>query len=129
MPSMHDPLTDVLTESLVASLGGPRSFERAVAYLEDGMVGPLRASAGRVAARVQGTHGYAVELEADGQGLGFVCSCPVGSDGAFCKHCVAVALSWLRAHDAPGPTLDDARAFLDVAFGPGARRTAHRSRA
>jgi len=109
---MQDPLADILTESLVASLGGPRSFERGAAYLEDGMVGPLRASAGRVAARVQGTHDYEVALEADGERLRFACSCPVGADGAFCKHGVAVALSWLRAHDAPGPTLDDARASL-----------------
>jgi hypothetical protein len=112
MSSMRDPLADVLTESLVASLAGPRSFERGLAYLEEGMVGPLRASADRVAARVQGTHDYEVALEADGKQLRFACSCPVGADDAFCKHCVAVALSWLGAQDAPGPTLDDARAFL-----------------
>lgn len=28
--------------------------------------------------------------------LDYSCDCPVGSDGAFCKHCVAAALAWLN---------------------------------
>jgi uncharacterized Zn finger protein len=48
----------------------------------------------------------------DGGRLRFECSCPVGRDGAFCKHCVAVALSWLRDNGTPVPTLDDARVYL-----------------
>ncbi|HWC26473.1 MAG TPA: hypothetical protein VG474_07815 [Solirubrobacteraceae bacterium] len=110
---MSDPLAAVLTEPLVATLAGPRSFDRGVLYLEEGQVGPLRASADRVAARVQGRDDYEVELGADGERLRFSCSCPIGGEGAFCKHCVAVALKWLRERGTTGPTLDDARAALE----------------
>ena len=102
---MSDLLEVVLDEPIVATLAGPRSVERGVVYLEEGRVGALRASATRVAATVQGAESYAVELSVDDGQLRFACSCPVGSDGAFCKHCVAVALRWLRDHGTTGPTL------------------------
>ena len=110
---MPDQLSTVLSEPIVASLASPRSFERGVVYLEEGRVGPLRASAGRVAAKVQGAESYAVELSVDDGRLRFACSCPVGLDGAFCKHCVAVALSWLHDLGPSLPTLDDARSYLE----------------
>ncbi len=97
----------------MARLASFRSFERGVVYLEGGHVGSLRVSGGRVAATVQGAESYAVELGVDDGRLRFACSCPVGSEGAFCKHCVAVALRWLRDHGSPVPTLDDARAHLE----------------
>ncbi|MBI4540724.1 MAG: SWIM zinc finger family protein [Gemmatimonadetes bacterium] len=52
----------------------------------------------------------------------YSCTCPVGREGAFCKHCVAVALAWLdqgRSDRAvgkkvgkPAVTMDDVRAYL-----------------
>ena len=111
---MSGPLSTVLDESIAERLASPRSFERGVVYFEEGRVGALRASIGRVAAAVQGTESYAVDLSADGDRLRFACSCPVGLDGEFCKHCVAVTLSWLRGHCTSAPTLDDARAFLET---------------
>jgi uncharacterized Zn finger protein len=30
----------------------------------------------------------------------YACDCPVGSDGAFCKHCVAAALARLHRAEA-----------------------------
>ncbi|MGH2781223.1 MAG: SWIM zinc finger family protein [Thermoleophilaceae bacterium] len=78
------------------------------------MVGPLRVSAGRVAARVQGTGEYEVILTSDGKRFDFGCSCPIGAERGFCKHCVAVALTWLRERTEPAPTLDDARALLEA---------------
>jgi uncharacterized Zn finger protein len=113
-----DPLSTVLDEAIVARLSSPRSFERGAAYFEQGRVGALRASAGRIAATVQGSEPYAVELRADNGRLRFTCSCPVGVDGAFCKHCVAVALSWRDDHGTPAPTLDDARAYLETLSAP-----------
>ena len=111
---MLDQLSTVLNEPIVAGLASPRSFERGVAYLEDGRVGPLRMSDARVAAKVRGAESYEVELSAEAGRLRFTCSCPVGLDGAFCKHCVAVGLSWLRDHGPSLPTLDDARAHLET---------------
>lgn len=110
---MSDPLAAFVNEPLVATLASPPSFERGLAYLAEGRVGPLRVSAGRVAANVRGAASYVVELRDDGGRLRFSCSCPVGRDGAFCKHCVAVALSWLGDCGPSVPTLDDARAVLE----------------
>jgi uncharacterized Zn finger protein len=110
---MADPLAAVLTEPIVVSLATPRSYERGVVYLEEDRVGGLRVLAGRVRASVEGTDTYAIELAAEDGRLHASCTCPVGRDGAFCKHCVAVALRWLRQCSAIGPTLDDARVVLE----------------
>jgi len=102
-----------MLDKAVAGFASTPSYERGLTYLEAGRVGPLRASAERVGATVQGSEDYLVELRAKGGKLRFSCSCPVGREGAFCKHCVAVALAWQREHDA-APTLDDARAYLQT---------------
>jgi hypothetical protein len=111
---MPGELPQALDKVAVAGLASAPSYERGRAYLEAGRVGALRASAGRVVATVQGSEDYLVELRANGEKLRFSCSCPIGRQGAFCKHCVAVALAWLREHDDPAPTLDDARAHLET---------------
>jgi len=111
---MSDELSQVLDTTVAADLASARSYDRGLAYLEAGRVGPLRASAGRVGATVQGSESYLVELRAESEELRFSCSCPIGHEGAFCKHCVAVALSWLGEHGDPTPTLDDARAHLEA---------------
>ncbi len=110
---MADPLSTVLNERLLEALASPRSYGRGVIYLEEGRVGPLRASTGGVAATVTGAEAYVVELSAERGRLRHACSCPVGLDGAFCKHCVAVALAWLGDGATP-PTLEDARAHLET---------------
>ena len=107
-----EQLADVLDGSRLAGLAGPLYYERGVRYFEDGQVGALRVSAERVAATVRGSDEYAVELRADRGRLLYQCSCPVGREGAFCKHCVAVGLSWLSANDGSTVTLDDARVRL-----------------
>ena len=90
---MSDRLSSVLNEAVIERLASPRSFGRGVGYFQEGRVGPLRAGAERVSATVQGAADYTVKLRAGEDGLRFSCSCPVGTDGAFCKHCVAVALT------------------------------------
>ena len=111
---MPGELPQALDKAAVAGLASPPSYERGLAYLEAGRVGALRASTGRVGATVQGSEAYLVELRANGEKLRFSCSCPIGREGAFCKHCVAVALAWLRDQDDPAPTLDDARVHLEM---------------
>jgi uncharacterized Zn finger protein len=109
VPSTLPALLDV---AAVARLAGPRSLERGEEYAEWGAVGRLRVGVESVAATVQGTDAYEVRIAVEGGALAFGCSCPVGAEGAFCKHCVAVALCWL-GEDAPsGPTSDDVRAYL-----------------
>lgn len=105
-------LRELLDVGTVARLAGSRSFERGEQYVDWGAVGRLRIGAESIAATVQGTHPYEVRVAAEDGRLAFACSCPVGAEGAFCKHCVAVALCWL-GEDAPvGPTPEEVRAYL-----------------
>ncbi|MFP3500974.1 SWIM zinc finger domain-containing protein [Burkholderia sp. SIMBA_062] len=96
MPS-HASLADVITLAEIRALADPKSFERGKAYYHDGVVSRLTERDGLVSASVRGTYRYHVELTADDDGtLDYSCNCPVGEDEVFCKHAVAVALSWLE---------------------------------
>lgn len=114
--------TDLITAPDLAKirrLAGERFFARGEAYFAEGAVRTLRRQGHGVEARVVGTRTYRVRLWwADGE-LEYDCSCPVGRDGAFCKHCVAVGLVWnaggaddLSAEAAGGVDEEDLRAYL-----------------
>jgi hypothetical protein len=75
-------------------MAGGRSFERGRDYMEDGRVGNLFEDADEVTAAVAGTRKYRVSLWVDEGDLDYSCTCPMGEDGNFCKHCVATALAW-----------------------------------
>lgn len=70
-------------------------------------------------ATVRGTRDYRVTLWVEDGDLASSCTCPVGGDGLFCKHCVAVALAYRagcrstvetpRASNKPTVTMDDVR--------------------
>ncbi len=115
-------LSDLLDRRLLRRLAGARSFERGEAYFLDRLVGALVERGGTIAAKVRGTRPYRVKLWREDDDIAYSCTCPVGADGDFCKHCVAVALSWLeggRTDDASGRrasesavTVDDVRAYL-----------------
>jgi uncharacterized Zn finger protein len=79
------------TRTDVMALADPRSFLRGVGYQRDGRVEIATRSDVAVVAVVRGSMPYEVELRA-GSTPSWSCTCPVGEDGAFCKHCVAVAL-------------------------------------
>jgi uncharacterized Zn finger protein len=99
-------LHDVLDSETVARLAGPRSLARGRAYAEERAVGRLEVADERIEATVQGTQPYRVRIGTARGRLSFACSCPVGDEGAFCKHCVAVALRWLEQGAPGGPDLD-----------------------
>ncbi len=94
---MSSDLIDVLTLQAIQALADARTFARGMAYFHGGAVGLLDADEYEARASVQGTQRYRVRLGAapDGE-LDYECDCPVGDDGTFCKHAVAVALSWLE---------------------------------
>jgi uncharacterized Zn finger protein len=74
-------------------LAGGGSYGRGVGYVS--AVAELDELPDGVVATVHGTGAYRVRLfDRDGV-LAGSCTCPVGQDGAFCKHCVAVGLAWL----------------------------------
>ena len=79
------------TRTKVETLADPRSFPRGLAYQRDGRVEIVKRSESTVVAVVRGSMPYDVELWSVGEPR-WSCTCPVGEDGTFCKHCVAVAL-------------------------------------
>ncbi|MBE0632810.1 MAG: SWIM zinc finger family protein, partial [Burkholderia vietnamiensis] len=95
--SQSATLSEVLTLADVRSLADTKTFARGKAYFHEGVVSRLEECGGAVHATVRGTHRYRVELAVDDDGeLAYDCTCPVGDDGVFCKHAVAVALAWLE---------------------------------
>jgi len=111
-----------LDRGTLRRMAGARSFERGEDYFAGGQVRALAEHAGTIAARVLGTREYRVKLWVEAGNLDFSCTCPVGDDGAFCKHCVAVGLAWLAGRSEgeasskkrakPAVTMDDVRACL-----------------
>ena len=94
---MSSNLVDVLTLRAIQKLADTGTLARGKAYFHDGAVGLLDADEYEVRATVQGTQRYRVRLVVGSDGeLEYECDCPVGDDGTFCKHAVAVALSWLE---------------------------------
>jgi uncharacterized Zn finger protein len=90
-------IAELLTEKNVRRIAGNTYFARGAEYFSSGCVRDLRENNGRVTATVDGSHDYAVALWDDGGTLEYSCTCPLhAGDGAFCKHCVATALAWLR---------------------------------
>ncbi|TDC56666.1 hypothetical protein E1212_01445 [Jiangella ureilytica] len=86
-------------------------------YAGRGLVVDLADDGDRVTAVVRGTDDYRVELVATK--LRWFCDCPVGVTGAFCKHCVAVAIraagDHARASEPAGLDPFDVRAGGDLA--------------
>jgi len=102
-------------------MAGAVSFERGEDYFLNGQVKALAEHEGTITAKVQGTRPYRVELWIEEEDLEYSCTCPMGADGEFCKHCVGVGLAWLEAGQAKSPeqakaqqgvTMDDVRAYL-----------------
>jgi uncharacterized Zn finger protein len=88
---------DIFDRHLLLELAGGRSFERGEDYYRRGAVRAFTEYEGTLTARVTGTYEYRVRFRAEvNSGLSYSCSCPVGEDGLFCKHCVAVGLAWLE---------------------------------
>ena len=105
---------ELLTREALRRLAGQRSFKRGEEYAATGAVGSLQWDESSIRAGVQGAERYRVRLELAGDSLTGFCTCPVGHDGLFCKHCVAVGLAWLArtpdlAEAAAAPTRSELR--------------------
>lgn len=86
-------IRSLLTPSEIAHLAGPRSHARGLGYHDDGRTEVVRMDDGAVEAVVRGTVPYVVNLWVERGELDWSCTCPMGDDGEFCKHCVATALA------------------------------------
>jgi uncharacterized Zn finger protein len=98
-------LVEVVTRENLRHLAGQRSFDRGEEYARFGAVGSLQLDEASIRAGVQGSTAYRVRLEIAAGELVGSCSCPVGRDGLFCKHCVAVGLAWLSQSQECGQRL------------------------
>jgi uncharacterized Zn finger protein len=119
--SSENALSQVLYHRTLRRLAGATSFGRGEDYLEGGLVRSLVEHQDSITAQVRGTRRYDVKLWGERGNLEYSCTCPVGTDGAFCKHCVAVGLAWLGQSYEPAAvkklvkpvvTMDDIRAYL-----------------
>jgi uncharacterized Zn finger protein len=108
-------LATLLTRRAVHRMADAGSLERGADYAARGRVHGLAHDGEVVVAEVVGGRRYRVRLWAEDGELAHACTCPVGDDGRFCKHCVAVGLAWVTAR-APAmeaqPSLVDVRAHL-----------------
>lgn len=93
-------LDGLITRAVLNDLAGSAAFQRGEEYFAVGAVGRLRATDDKLAAKVDGSETYQVELWGEGGELAGDCTCPRAADGYFCKHCVAVGLAWLADHPA-----------------------------
>lgn len=92
---MKPALSVCLNEKSLRQIAGSVYFQRGQGYFHEGLVHNLIEHEGTVTAKVSGNDEYRVKLWIEGKDLDYSCSCPLGSDGAFCKHCVAVGLAWI----------------------------------
>lgn len=105
---MKSILSQALTDAVIRRLAGAESYQRGLDYFSHGHVESLEEdSEDNVRALVRGNQDYAVTLTADEGVLDYFCNCPLGSEGAFCKHCVAAGLA--RLNRAAGHTSTPAR--------------------
>ena len=98
MLKQQPALSTLLDLRNIERLAGARTFGRGKEYFGEGRVQSLAITGNSIIARVGGTDIYEVRLRVDGARLAFECSCPMGDNGVFCKHCVAAALEWRRRH-------------------------------
>jgi uncharacterized Zn finger protein len=91
----------IFTRGAIQHLSGPRFFERGASYAAFDRVKKLKVGHDEVTATVRGQHPYQVRLWIEDGEPAYSCTCPVGMDGLFCKHCVAVGLAFARRNEEP----------------------------
>ena len=115
------PFATLLERGALRRLAGGKSFERGEDYFLSGQVKAFAEHEQTITAKVQGTQTYRVKLWLEYAELDYSCTCPMGVEGEFCKHCVAVGLTWLESREAKRPekgqrasgvTMNDVRAHL-----------------
>lgn len=89
-------LKALLTASRIRSLASAITIKRGQDYFARGRVQSLSSTFTGIRAFILGQRVYSVELNAIGKELDYDCTCPMGEQGDFCKHCVAVAIAFLN---------------------------------
>ena len=88
-------LGPVLTSRALRMRAGEKSYARGEQYFREDRVQTMIESPQTIRAMVRGSVPYFSGFESDGAHLRCFCSCPMGHKNKFCKHLVAVGLTWL----------------------------------
>lgn len=97
MANKRTALEKILTLDLLHTLAGSATYERGTNYCESGKVVNFIRNAELLTANVAGARLYEAQLWVRAGRLQYTCDCPAAAEGAFCKHLVAVGLSWLNS--------------------------------
>jgi uncharacterized Zn finger protein len=118
MMTLQDESTFISDQQLIL-LAGEAAFGRGLAYYREGMVVGWNKQGATITADVEGSQCYRVVLKLNKRGLDGACDCPASEGIDFCKHCVAVALTY-RADQAEqaqlteGDETDRIHAYLQL---------------
>ena len=95
-------------------LAGATYYARGNAYFKQELVRLIDENDDGITACVSGTYDYEVRLWQEDDELMYGCTCPVGQDSDFCKHCVAAGLALLAtgAGQKQGSAVGDIRDYL-----------------
>lgn len=114
-------MENILNLDTVKEYAPARAWERGQDYYNRGYVRSLSEYKGVITAKVKGTHTYSVRINvAVDDDFFYSCTCPMGDEGEFCKHCVATALAWIKQRKTGGKkkssiiTLDDVGDYLQT---------------
>jgi uncharacterized Zn finger protein len=90
-------IANILHRDTIVALVGARTYERGERCLRGGRVVSFLAGLGQLSGVVQpteqGRSNYEVRIWIREDGVAYRCTCPVGCEGRFCKHAVALALA------------------------------------
>lgn len=92
---LKNAISNALNKDTLRRMAGQITFERGEHYFARGKVASLLEYQGMIIAKVSGNNSYQVKLRIEDSKIQFSCTCPMGQEGVFCKHNVAVGLACL----------------------------------
>ena len=105
MSEAYENLKELITRQNLQMEAGDAYFKRGLDYFRSGHVQKLFVDDERIEGKVSGSRSYSCSIESDGDGwFSGECSCPLGDDGEFCKHLVALGLAFIDGFEMPQPT-------------------------
>lgn len=99
-------LKQIITRKTLREEAGSTYFGRGLDYFKSGYVKKLEVHGNRIEGSVRGSRLYhcSIECDIDADSLFGECSCPLGDDGEFCKHLVALGLAFINGFETPAPS-------------------------
>ena len=104
-------IAHVLHRETIEALVGARTFERGDRCFRAKRVLTVSVDTGQLRGKVRpsesGRADYDVHVWTKEDGIAYRCTCPVGEEGRFCKHAVAIALAHLDDAEREGAAMLD----------------------